>query len=139
MATIRVKGNLTQPKAVHAGTNTALFRLSTSVTLSAGDKYLIGKLPHRAVPIEAVWYPGAAQPAGFVAKFGTSASEELFLGSATYSVATRSTRNMGPRFRVSLSDEQTIRFENVVAVPTAGVTVGHIGDLVVQYVLDDQL
>jgi len=137
MATIPVAGNKSQPKAVHAGVNMAVFRLSTSVTLSVGDVYQIGKLPHGAIPTDAVWYPGPAQPAGFVAKFGTSASQDLFLASATYSIATRTARPLGPRQQISLSDGQTVRYENVVAVPTVGVSVGYQGDLIVTYVLDN--
>lgn len=142
MATIDVENSANVPgKAIHAGPNIVIYRLSTSVTLSAGDVYRLGRIPHGIIPVDAVWYPGPAQPAGFVAKFGTSASQEAFFASATYSVTSRTTIPQGTR-RIalhSLSDDASPRYDRVVAVPTAGVSVGHIGDLVVTYVLDHAL
>lgn len=145
MATITL-GNAQglQAPGLHLGLNTLVCRLSLSVTLSVGDTHIIGKLPHGAIPTDAVFYPGAAYIAtstGQVQKIGTSASPELFFASATFSVTPaftvqRTTRRLGTTAQISLSDDIQPRYENVVFVGTSNTfTVGHIGDLVIEYVM----
>jgi hypothetical protein len=137
----------TPSKAVHAGVNVAVCKLSLSLACSLGDVYRIGKLPHKAIPLGAIWYPGPALPAAnnIVSRFGTSASQELFLPSASYSAApfTTGVRALGRRQMISLSDDQTAaRWENIIFRPVAGsvatqLSSGYMGDLVVLYTLDD--
>jgi hypothetical protein len=133
-----------QPPALHAGLNTLICRLSLSVTLSVGDIHIIGKLPHGAIPTDAVFYGGAAYIAtstGQVQKMGTSASPDMFFASATFSITPafgvqRTTRRLGTSMQISLSDDIQPRYENVVFVGTSSTfTVGHIGDLVIEYVM----
>jgi hypothetical protein len=118
MANVKVGLGLdrNQSEGIHIGDNVAVCKISLSVSWSSGDVHLIGKLPNGAIPLDAVFFPGGAHAAGFVAKFGTSASQELFFASATYSVATRTSRALG----------------------TATTSVGHVGDLVVYYKLPGQ-
>lgn len=139
MATIDI-GNqaVNQADGVHRGVTAAICRVSLSVSLSAGDVHRIGKLPHGAIPVDAIFYTGGAHAAAMVAKFGTSASQELFFASATYSIVTRTVRALGTAKQISLSDDAMPRFENIVMVATAGVSVGHVGDLVVYYKMPAQ-
>ena len=128
------------PEAREEGVTAALFRISLSVSNSVGDVHRIGKIPHGAIPLDAVFYPGAALAGTTVAKFGVSASQELFFGSATYSNAlARTTRNLlASRAQISLSDDNTVRYEAVTMVATSGVSVGHVGDLMVLYKMPGQ-
>lgn len=150
MATITLS-NVGQPEAVHIGLNTRVCRISLSVTVSAGDVHIIGRLPHGAIPLDAVFIPGAAIDAaastGPAFKFGTSASRELFFASVSYSVATivgqiRTTRALGTAKQISLSDDAMPRYENIVMVQSAGGagvgSVGHQGDLIVYYKMPGQ-
>jgi hypothetical protein len=139
MATVKTGAcNANQPRALHAGLICELMRLSLSVSNSVGDVVQFGKLPHGAIPIDAVFYPGSAI-AQTVAKFGTSASQELFFASATYSVAVaRTTRPLGTAKQISLSDDFMPRYEHVVAVLTAAASVGFIGELAVFYRMPGQ-
>lgn len=125
-----------QPQAVHAGTNTAVYRMSASLTVSVGDSWIIGKIPHGAIPVGAVFY-AAAQ---LVGKFGTSASLSLFFASATYSIAlANSTKRLGTAFQISVSDDAAVRYENVCFTTSGvGATLGYLGDLCVQYVMPGQ-
>ena len=130
-------------EANHAGLNVAVMHISLSASWSSGDVHFIGKIPHGAIPVDAVFYCGAASPAAFLAKFGTSASQELFGGSQSWSLlAPRGTvaltRKYGYAVQVSLSDDAMPRFENVVMVATAGISIGHVGDLIVSYVMPGQ-
>jgi hypothetical protein len=127
-----------QPEAVHTGQNVAVCKISLSASWSSGDVHRIGKLPQGAIPLDAVFYPGAGSPVGFVAKFGSSASQELFFGSATYSIATRCSRVLGTSKAISLSDDARVLYEYVTMVATAGCSIGHVGDLVVYYKLPGQ-
>lgn len=128
-----------QAESLHVGENVAVCRISLSATFSAGDVYLIGKLPNGAIPTGAVFYPGAANSGVAVMKFGTSASQELYLASATYSQAVAtSTRPLGTRYAISISDDARVLFEYITMVPSAAVSVGHVGDLVVRYKLPGQ-
>jgi hypothetical protein len=131
-----------QAESVEKGINAAIFKISLSVSWSSGDIHRIGKLPHGAIPLGAVFYGGSALPAGGVtAKFGTSASQELFLASLSYSNAATgfvSTRKLGPQMQISVSDDPGIAYEWVTMVATAGASVGYIGDLVVQYKMPGQ-
>lgn len=133
-----------QAPAVHAGLNTLICRLSLSVTLSVGDIHIIGKLPQGAIPTDAVFYGGAAFIAtstGQVMKIGTSASPDMFFASATFSITPafgvqRCARRLGSSMQVSISDDVQPRYENVVFVGTSSTfTVGHFGDLVIEYVM----
>lgn len=145
MATLTL-GNVGQPEAVHAGDNVLLCKISLSVSVSSGDIHIIGRLPHGAIPLDAVFYPGSAYistSTGTVFKMGTSASPEMFFASATYSytpaVATRTTRILGPAVQISLSDDFMPRYENVVAVNTGTLwSVGFVGALIVWYKMPGQ-
>lgn len=142
MATIDTNARL-QPEAVHVGLNVAICRISLSATISAGDIHRIGKLPHGAIPVDAIFYQGSAftnVSTGHVAKFGTSASQEMFFASATFSTGTpmsRTTRVLGTARQVSLLDDAMPRWENIVMVAT-GMSIGHMGDLIVFYKLPGQ-
>jgi hypothetical protein len=145
MATNRTAGYLnSQAKAVESGVNGLLCRVSLSATFSAGDVYFIGKLPHRAKLVRAVWIPGPAASGVGVFKVGlngNSLSEDAIFGSATYSAAIV-TGSRGNCFgnangNLSLSDERLVRFIDVTFTPSAGVTVGAVGDVFLEYVLDD--
>lgn len=143
MGTITLgNANVNQPEAVENGQNTAICKISLSASWSSGDVHRVGKLPHGAIPLDAVFYPGAGAAAGTVAKFGTSASQELFFASATYSQAAapvyRLNRKLGTTMQISLSDDAMPRFDYITMVATAGVSIGHVGDLVVWYKLPGQ-
>ena len=124
-----------QPQTVHAGPNVAVCRISISATTSVGDVLRIGKLPNGAIPTDVVFYPGAAFAAG-IWKFGISASQAAFIASATVSAVTRG--NVGLSWNLSLSDDARVLFDHIVGVPSAAVTVGHQGNLVVSYVMPGQ-
>src|SRR5688572_20401033 len=94
-----------QPEMVENGINVAICKISLSASLSVGDVHRVGKLPNGAIPVDAVFYPGAATGGAAVFKFGTSASQELFFGSATYSIVSRTTRRLGTAQQISLSDD----------------------------------
>ncbi len=145
MATVKVGLGLdgNQPEQVHVGANVAVCKVSLSVSWSSGDVHVIGKIPNGAIPLDAVWYPGAATGATFVAKFGTSASQELFFASDSYgtnegTLLHRSIRPLGSAKQVSISDDARVLFDNITMVATANISVGHVGDLVVQYKLPGQ-
>jgi hypothetical protein len=132
-----------QPEAVHAGLNCMLCRISLSVSNSIGDIHIIGRMPRGAIPVDAIFYGGSAftdASTGAIIKLGTSASTELFFASDTYSTnqdtALRCTRQLGTARQISLSDESMPRYDNVVFVASdAGVSIGHIGDLIALYVM----
>lgn len=138
MATLTL-GNVGQPEAVHAGVNARICRISLSVTWSSGDIHIIGRIPHGAIPLDAIFYPGAAVAGTTVAKYGTSASNDLFFASATYSNAVyRNTVKLGSSVQVSISDDSMPRYENLTAVFTAAASIGHVGDLVIFYKMPGQ-
>jgi hypothetical protein len=142
MSNVTVKGG-NQPQAIHAGLNVAVMHVSLSSSWSSTDVHFIGKIPHGAIPVDAVFYAGAASPATFVAKFGTSASAELFGASQSWSLlgprgTVALTRKYGYAVQVSLSDDAMPRFENVIMTATAGCSIGHVGDLIVSYVMPGQ-
>lgn len=140
MATLDI-GNVArnQAPAVHAGLNVAISRISLSVSLSAGDVHRIGKLPHGAIPVDAIFYRGSALGANGVLKLGTSASQEMFFGSATYSVTVnRTSVQLSTSRQISLSDDVMPRFEHLVMVGSAGISVGYVGDLIVYYRMPTQ-
>lgn len=142
MATVNVgsyAGN--QPEQVHAGVNALICHVSLSASWSSGDVHRIGKLPNGAIPLDAVWYPGAASGTTAVAKFGTSASQEAFFASGSFSLAPaphRTNRRLGVASQISLSDDAAVVYEPVVMVATAGVSIGHVGDLIVLYKMPGQ-
>lgn len=137
MATVDLQGNKRPAKALETGENVVLFRISLSTSWSSGDVHRIGRIPHGAIPTRAVLFPGTAIAGGTVAKFGTSANQVLFFPSATYSAAVYTSTNvLGYQKQISLSDDAMPRYENVVMVATAGVSVGYVGDLLIGYVLD---
>jgi hypothetical protein len=145
MATVTLSSaDRNQPEAVHTGDNVAICRISLSVTSSLDSTWRIGKLPHGAIPLDAIFYPGAAAPAGFVTRFGVSASTELFFASDSWAEAAgtnyRTARQLGTARQISLSDDAMPRFEYItmgggVAI---GITVGHMGDLIVYYKMPGQ-
>ncbi len=133
-----------QAEAVEKGLNIAICRVSLSATASLDSVWRIGKLPHGAIPLDAVWYPGAAAATGFVTRFGTSASTEMFFASDSWAetalVPYRTVRQQGTPRQVSLSDDAQPRFEYItmgggVAI---GITAGYYGDLVVYYKMPGQ-
>lgn len=146
MATNKTSGYLgAQAKRLETGVNALIARVSLSATYSAGDIYYIGRIPHAAKLIDAVWLPGPAVAGGSVFKVGlngNSLSEDAILASATYSaVVTRGGRlscfgNAGAG-NLSLSDERLVRYADVTFTPSAGISVGHVGDVLLKYVLDD--
>jgi len=143
MATVKVGLGTdgAQPETVHTGENVEVCKISLSATWSSGDIHVIGKLPNGAIPTDAVFYPGAASGTGFVAKFGTSASQELFFASASFSLApaaSRTSRRLGYAQQISIADDARVLYENITMVATAGCSVGHVGDLVVRYKLPGQ-
>lgn len=131
-----------QPEQVHIGLNVLVCKVSLSASWSSGDVHLIGKLPNQAIPIDAVFYPGAAFAATGIAKFGTSASQELFFASDSYAesgtLLYRQARQLGTARQVSISDDAVALWDYVTMVATAGVSIGHVGDLVVFYKMPGQ-
>src|SRR6185295_11624822 len=143
MATVKVGPGpeTAQAEAPHVGTVALICNVSLSISWSSGDVHVIGRLPNRAIPIDWVWYPGAASPAALIAKFGTSASQELFLVSDSYAETQTLYRNIkraGPDIAISLSDDARVLYENIVMVATAGISIGNVGSLVVQYKMPGQ-
>lgn len=138
MAT-KTLSNVGEAEAVHIGVNAKICHVSLSVTNSVGDIHIIGRIPHGAIPLEAIFYPATAI-GQTITKFGTSASNDLFFASDTYSVGEvyRNTRLLGSAFQVSLSDDSMPRYENLTFVATAGSSVGFMGDLVVFYKMPGQ-
>lgn len=140
MATINTSQfTLNQAEGVHIGDNCAIYRISISVSISVGDVHRIGKIPHGAIPVDAIFY-GTTNAGQGIYKFGTSASQELFFASLTYSAAAvqRCTRRLGPGMQISLSDDSMPRYEAVVMVGTTNTVVGYIGDLIVFYKMPGQ-
>lgn len=131
-----------QPEAVHAGVNSAVCIISISATSSAGDVLRIGKLPNRAIPLDAVFYVGAALATNTILKFGVSGSEAAFLTSKSYSTAGAVERGnvslAGLVGLLSKSDAATQLFTYITCTPTVAVTAGQIGVLVVTYRLPGQ-
>lgn len=143
MATITL-GNVAtnQPEGLEKGDNVVICKVSLSVSLSVGDVHRIGKIPHGAIPLDAIWYPGAAFAATGIAKFGTSASQELFFASDSYAESGtlnyRTAGRLGTARQISLSDDVMPRYEYLTMVGTAGISIGHVGDLVVYYKMPGQ-
>lgn len=145
MATVTLfNADKNQAEAVEKGLNTLICRVSLSATASLDSVWRIGKLPHGAIPVDAIFYPGAAAPAGFVTRFGTSASTEMFFASDSWAEAAgtnyRTARQLGTAMQISLSDDAMPRYQYVtmgggVAI---GITVGHMGDLIVFYKMPGQ-
>lgn len=143
MATVKVGlgADGAQAEAVENGVNVAVCKISLSVSWSSGDIHYVGKLPNGAIPVDAVFYPGAASGGTFVAKFGTSATQELFFASASFSTApasTRCSRRLGYAQQISISDDARVMTEPVTMIATAGCSVGYVGDLVVFYKMPGQ-
>jgi hypothetical protein len=143
MATVKVGLGLdgNQPEQLHAGDNALICKVSLSASWSSGDVHVIGKIPNGAIPLDWVWYPGAASPAALIAKFGTSASQELFFASDSYAETQTLYRNIkraGPDIAISLSDDARVLYENIVMVATAGISIGNVGSLVVFYKMPGQ-
>jgi hypothetical protein len=133
---------LNQPEDIVKGINAAVCRISISATTSAGDVLRIGKLPHRAIPLEVVFYAGAGFADNGITKFGLSGTEACFLTSDSYSVAPGVFRGdvnlQALSSYLSKSDEAPARFTYITETPTAAVTVGHRGTLVVFYKMPGQ-
>lgn len=139
MATVTTAfGQGAQAEQAHVGINAVVCKVSLSASWSSGDVHRIGRIPNGAVPLDAVFYPGPASPVGLIAKFGISASQELFFGSATYSVASRTTRKLGYQMQVSIADDAVVNYDFITMVATAGVSQGYVGDLVVYYKMPGQ-
>lgn len=129
-----------QAEVNHAGVNAAVCKISISATTSAGDVFRIGKLPHRATVLDAVFYPGAAFVNNGIWKFGISGSEADLLISASYSTAgaVRTGVSVTTAPDLSRSDADNQRYTYVTATPTAVITAGHAGTLVVFYKMPGQ-
>lgn len=143
MATVTLGNTQTgQPEQIHTGINIALCHVSLSLSLSVGDVHRIGKIPNGAIPLDVVWYPGSAFAATGIAKFGTSASQELFLASDSYAESGtalyRNIRQLGSPKQVSISDDAAQMFDYITMVATAGVSIGFVGELVVYYRMPGQ-
>jgi hypothetical protein len=145
MATVTLfNADKNQAEAIEKGLNTAICRVSLSATASLDSVWRIGKLPHGAIPVDAIFYPGAAAPATFVTRFGTSASTEMFFASDSWAEAAgtnyRTARRLGTAMQVSLSDDVMPRYQYItmgggVAID---VSIGHMGDLIVFYKMPGQ-
>lgn len=131
-----------QAQNCHVGPNTVVCAISISAsgTTSAGDRLLIGKLPTGAIPVDAVFYRGAAFLADGIWKMGTSASADAFIASGTFSalVTGRTIRGSMGMFQVSCSDDARVRYDYIVAVPAVAITAGVVGQLVVTYLMPGQ-
>ncbi len=130
-----------QPEQIHVGDNVLICKVSLSVSWSSGDIHVIGKLPNFAIPFDAVFYPAPASGGTFVAKFGTSASQDMFIASGSFSTApasTRTSRRLGYGMQISLSDDARVLYENITMVATAGCSTGYVGDFVVHYKMPGQ-
>jgi hypothetical protein len=145
MATVTLENaNRNQAEAVEKGLNVAICRVSLSATASLDSTWRVGKLPHGAIPIDAIFYPGAAAPAGFVTRFGTSASTEMFFASDSWAEVAgtnyRTTRQLGTAMQVSLSDDVMPRFQYLTMGGGVAIamSVGHMGDLIVYYKMPGQ-
>lgn len=145
MATVTLfNADKNQAEAVEKGLNTLICRVSLSATASLDSVWRIGKLPHGAIPVDAIFYPGAAAPAGFVTRFGTSASTEMFFASDSWAEAAgtnyRTARQLGTAMQVSLSDDAMPRYQYVTmgGGVSIAITVGHMGDLIVFYKMPGQ-
>jgi hypothetical protein len=147
MATLTTKTGLNQAETVHAGLNAAVCRVSISATTSAGDVLRIGRLPHRAIPLDVVFYPGAAFVDNGIHKFGLSGTDACFLASDSYSLAFGAANGAGTRANVSpvgleaylsRSDASPARYTYITHTPTAVLSVGHYGTLVVFYKMPGQ-
>lgn len=126
-----------QPQQLAVGPNQVVCRISISATTSAGDVLQIGKLPNGAIPTDVVFYAGAAFVANGIWKFGWSASQAALLSSKSYSLAVNR-GDVALTTNISLSDDAAVLFEHIVAVPAAVITAGHVGNLVVSYVMPGQ-
>ncbi len=146
MATITI-GNAVRNRAesVHIGVNAAVCRISISATTSAGDVFRIGKLPHQAQVLDAVFYAGAAYVNNGIFKAGLSGTEAALLASDSYSTAFGAANGNGTRINVdptllntSRSDDNAQRFTYITCTPSAIITAGHFGTLVVFYKMPGQ-
>lgn len=122
---------------VHAGLNSVVCRISLSLTSSAGDVLRVGKLPHGAIPTNAVFYPGAAFVTNTIHKAGLSASSAAFISSKTYSGGVV-LGDVALTWQHSISSDARVQYDYITMVPTLAVTVGHYGNLIVEYVMPGQ-
>lgn len=143
MATVTIGAAQTgQPETLHVGIVAAVCKVSLSASWSSGDVHRIGKIPNGAIPLDVVFYPGTAFAATGIAKFGTSASQELFLASDSYAesgtLLYRGIRKLGYAMQISISDDAAVNYDYITMVATAGVSIGYVGDLVVYYRMPGQ-
>jgi hypothetical protein len=145
MANVTTLTGLNQAEVVHAGVNAAICKVSISATTSAGDVLRIGRLPHQAQVLDVVFYTGAAFVDNGIFKFGLSGTEAALLASHSYSVGFGALYGNGSRINVnptllntSRSDDNAQRFTYITCTPSAVLTAGHYGTLVVHYKLPGQ-
>lgn len=146
MANVTTKTGLNQAEVVLGAMGAAECVVSISATTSAGDVLRIGRLPHQAKVYDAVFYPGAAFVDNGIFKFGLSGTEAAILASHSYSLAGfGAAYGAGTRLNVnplllttSRSDDANQRFTYITCTPTAALTAGHYGTLVVFYKLPGQ-
>jgi hypothetical protein len=126
-----------QPQGLHAGPNVVVCRISVSATTSAGDVLRVGKLPQGAIPTDVVFYPGAAFVQNTIHKAGISASQAAFISSKSFSTSVIR-GDVALSWGLSLSDDARVLFDYITVTPSAVVSVGHFGNLVVSYVMPGQ-
>jgi hypothetical protein len=132
-----------QPEANLKTENVLITRISLSVSGSSGRIFNINKIPHGAIPTDAIFIPGSALPAnGAIIKFGTSASPDLFFTSQSFSVAggpVRCKNPLGTAQQISLSDDKMPRYDAIQMLNTGTIlSVGFMGDLLVYYKMPGQ-
>jgi hypothetical protein len=142
MANVTTKTGLNQAEDNGPGLQAVICRVSISATTSAGDVLRIGRLPHRAIPLDVVFYTGAAYVDNTIHKFGLSGTEACFLSSHTYSTAAGVAFGNATKANVNLNllesytsktDAAAQQFTYVTMTPTLALTAGHACTLVVYY------
>ena len=135
MATLTTLTGLNQAETVHAGVNAVICKVSISATTSAGDVLRIGRLPHQAVVLYTQFHFGAAFVDNGIHKFGLSGTDACFLASDSYSVTVIPQWNNVNliNLNTSRSDDSGQRFTYITTTPTAVLSAGHYGTLVVYY------
>ena len=142
MANVTTRTGLNQAEDNGPGLQAVICRVSISATTSAGDVLRIGRLPHRAIPLDVVFYTGAAFVDNGIHKFGLSGTEACFLASHSYSAGVGVLYGNGGRANVNLNlleaytskaDTVAQQFTYITMTPTAVLTAGHYCTLIVYY------
>lgn len=138
MATLKTAQSTIANKGDYTGEHVLRTHYSSNTTVSAGDVVYCGRLPSGVIVTGVVIIPGAACANGIL-KVGVSSSADVFIASATASAGLALTASKAGAigYVFSASDAATIRYENIIVTPTAGVTAGRWFDLIVKYVNND--